>query len=53
MLLGVGLWLRLAPMPFAADVAICLVPGFGILLLRGALKQENNSGARDRPPQSL
>ena len=32
-LLYFGLALRLGPMPFAADVAICLVPGFGLLVL--------------------
>jgi hypothetical protein len=40
MLLVCGLQLRLAPMPFAADVAICLVPGLGVLMLRGALKED-------------
>lgn len=32
-LLTYGLVLHLAPMPFAADVAICLIPGIGILVL--------------------
>lgn len=36
LLLYAGLTLRLGWMPFAADVAICLVPGAGLLLLRGA-----------------
>jgi hypothetical protein len=49
MLLGVGLWLRLAPMPFAADVAICLVPGVGIMLMRGALKPGPGASPPDRP----
>ena len=39
MLLAYGLSLRLAPMPFAADVAIGLVPGAGILLLRKGASQ--------------
>jgi hypothetical protein len=40
LLLVCGLQLHLAPLPFAADVAICLVPGFGLLMLRGALREE-------------
>ncbi len=38
-LLTYGLILGLDPMPFAADVAICLIPGIGILLLRNSVKQ--------------
>ena len=37
-LLFYGLTLGLHPMPFAADVAICLVPGIGIMLLRNSIR---------------
>ena len=37
-LLIYGLILRLHPMPFAADVAICLVPGVGIILIRNSVR---------------
>ena len=39
-LLAYGLLLDLALFPFVADVAICIVPGVGVLLLRHALDRE-------------
>ena len=40
LLLSYGLMLKLAFFPFAVDVAIGIVPGIGVLLLRDALNQE-------------
>jgi len=44
LLLYWGLVLRLGPMPFAADVAICGVPGIGILLLRKSASEASGTG---------